>query len=209
MDDPRKVGSQRDRYRALAVTAVGLSHFLWPKVFDPINALGFPNHPRRYTYINGAIETGIGVLMVRPQTRVLSTMASVCYITYLTGNVIRVQQRDDRLGVGGVEPVVYNKAPGHRGSSASPIYPPQPRPRSAPQSLARPRAARERVAKYPPDAKPTGLVVRAANLPRISLVRFRFAWACHPCHLGVPPARAVASAHNGRHDQRRYHQGTR
>lgn len=91
MYETRNVGSQRDRYRALAVIAIGLSHFLWPRAFDPINALGFPNHPRRHTYINGAIETAIGVLMARSETRGLSTMAGACYLTYLTGNIIRVR----------------------------------------------------------------------------------------------------------------------
>lgn len=91
MYDTRNVGSQPDRYRALAVIAIGLSHFLWPRAFDPINSLGFPNHPRRFTYINGAIETAIGVLMARSATRRLSRVAGTCYVTYLTGNIIRAR----------------------------------------------------------------------------------------------------------------------
>jgi hypothetical protein len=91
MHDTTRFGSQDDHYRALAVIAIGLSHFLWPRVFDPINKLGFPDHTRRYTYINGAIETSIGVLMARPQTRSLSTVVSACYATYLIGNIIRAR----------------------------------------------------------------------------------------------------------------------
>ncbi len=79
------------RYRAAAIVAIGLSHFLWPQVFDPINRLGFPEHVRRFTYINGAIETAIGVLMVPPQTARLSTLTGTCYATYLIGNIIRAR----------------------------------------------------------------------------------------------------------------------
>jgi uncharacterized membrane protein len=91
MHDTTRHGSASHRYRAGAVIAIGLSHFLWPRLFDPINKLGFPDHPRRYTYINGAIETSIGVLMAQPQTRSLSTIVSACYATYLTGNIIRAR----------------------------------------------------------------------------------------------------------------------
>jgi len=86
-------GSRGERHRALATTAIGLSHFLWPGVFDPINALGFPDHPRRFTYINGAIETAIGVLMARSETRRLSRVVGTCYVTYLAGNVIRTRAK--------------------------------------------------------------------------------------------------------------------
>jgi uncharacterized membrane protein len=91
MQDTTRYGSASHRYRAPVVIAIGLSHFLWPRLFDPINKLGFPDHPRRYTYINGAIETAIGVSMARPQTRRLSTVASTCYVVYLTGNIIRAR----------------------------------------------------------------------------------------------------------------------
>ena len=91
MQDTTRYGSASHRYRALAVVAIGVAHFLWPRLFDPINELGFPDRPRRYTYINGAIETAIGVSMARPQTRRLSTIASTCYVVYLTGNITRAR----------------------------------------------------------------------------------------------------------------------
>jgi uncharacterized membrane protein len=91
MQDTARYGSTIHRYRAPLIVAIGLSHFLWPKLFDPINKLGFPNDPRRYTYINGAIETAIGVSMARPETRWLSTITSTCYVVYLTGNIIRAR----------------------------------------------------------------------------------------------------------------------
>ena len=91
MEDATRCGSASHGYRAPVVVAIGLSHYLWPRLFDPINRLGFPNDPRRHTYINGAIETAIGVSMARPETRWLSTIASACYTVYLTGNIIRAR----------------------------------------------------------------------------------------------------------------------
>ena len=78
-------------YQALAVVAIGVLHFLVPSAFDPINRLGFPGHARRFTYINGAIETMIGVLMARPRTHRQLVAVSVCYVIYLTGNIIRAR----------------------------------------------------------------------------------------------------------------------
>jgi uncharacterized membrane protein len=91
MQDTGRYRSAIRRYRAPVVIAIGLSHFLWPRLFDPINKLGFPNDPRRYTYINGAIEAAIGVSMAPPKTRWLSTITSACYVVYLTGNIIRAR----------------------------------------------------------------------------------------------------------------------
>ncbi|OBK98403.1 hypothetical protein A5645_03420 [Mycobacterium asiaticum] len=93
MHDTGKVDCQRGPYCAWAVIAIGLSHFLWPSAFDPINRLAFPRYPRRFTYVNGAIETAIGVLMVRSETRRLSRVAGACYATYLAGNVARHKRR--------------------------------------------------------------------------------------------------------------------
>jgi hypothetical protein len=69
MTDTNTRGLRAGRYQGLAVVAIGISHFLVPRAFDPINRLGFPEHPRKFTYINGAIETMIGVLMAVPRSR--------------------------------------------------------------------------------------------------------------------------------------------
>lgn len=93
--------SPRDRRsQGRAVLAIGLAHFIFPTVFDPINNLGFPGQARTFTYINGAIEAAIGGLMAIPRTRRLSNALSACYVVYLTSSVIRAQvlrrTRDDR-----------------------------------------------------------------------------------------------------------------
>ena len=40
-----------------ALAAAGLAHFAKPEAFESITATAFPNHTRRYTYVNGGIET--------------------------------------------------------------------------------------------------------------------------------------------------------
>jgi uncharacterized membrane protein len=91
MTDTNTRGLRAGRYQGLAVVAIGISHFLVPHAFDPINRLGFPEHPRKFTYINGAIETMIGVLVAVPRSRRQLAVVSACYVIYLTGNIIRTQ----------------------------------------------------------------------------------------------------------------------
>jgi uncharacterized membrane protein len=91
MTDAGNQRRQRIRCGGPPVVAIGLSHFLWPRLFDPINMLGFPDEPRKYTYINGAIETAIGVLLTYPRTRRLSGIVGAGYTIYLAGNVIKAQ----------------------------------------------------------------------------------------------------------------------
>jgi uncharacterized membrane protein len=81
------------RSRPLAVIVIGLAHFVVPSVFDPINRVGFPDRPRTFTYINGAIETLIGVLMAVPRTQKASNVVSVCYVVYLMANIVRTRAR--------------------------------------------------------------------------------------------------------------------
>jgi len=75
---------------------IGVAHFLVPRIFDPFNRLGFPNHARTFTYINGAIETTLGALLLRPQTRRPVAVLSGCYITYLTISILHTQLRMPR-----------------------------------------------------------------------------------------------------------------
>lgn len=82
---------QDRRILGCTVAAIGLAHFVFPKVFDPINRLGFPRHPRTFTYINGGIESVMGVLMANRRTRRQATILSTCYVIHLTVNIIRAQ----------------------------------------------------------------------------------------------------------------------
>lgn len=64
---------------------------MFPKVFDPINRLGFPHHARTFTYINGAVETVLGAMMASPRTHRHSGILSIGYVGYLTANIVRTQ----------------------------------------------------------------------------------------------------------------------
>lgn len=77
--------------RGLAVTAVGLAHFMRPQSFDAINRQGFPENPRQFVYINGAIETVMGLLTLHPRTRRLSNILGATYVVHLISNIVRVQ----------------------------------------------------------------------------------------------------------------------
>lgn len=74
-----------------AVLAIGLAHFAIPEAFDPINRLGFPGHTRTFTYINGGVESLLGVLMANRRTSRKARILSACYVIHLTGNIVRAQ----------------------------------------------------------------------------------------------------------------------
>lgn len=93
-------GSGREQSVAVIaiVIVIGVAHFLVPRIFDPINRFGFAEHARMFTYINGAIETTIGVMMANPRTRRQSATGSACYVIHLTSNIVRNQFRMWRGG---------------------------------------------------------------------------------------------------------------
>jgi uncharacterized membrane protein len=84
------------RALGLLTSLIGVAHFLVPRIFEPFNRLGFPDHARTFTYLNGAVEATIGVLLLRAHTRRPSTVVSACYITYLTISILRRQLRTQR-----------------------------------------------------------------------------------------------------------------
>jgi uncharacterized membrane protein len=93
--DDRSRG-RRPLYGGLTALAVGLAHFVRPGIFEPITRLGFPERPRTFTYINGAVETLIGVLIAVPQFRRASIVVTLCYGLHFSGNVIRSRARASR-----------------------------------------------------------------------------------------------------------------
>ena len=80
-----------DRHRlltGLAIAGIGLAHFAFAAYFDRINEMAFPAQPRRYTYINGGIETAMGLTLMSPAPRSAFRALSVGYVCYLLGNLI-------------------------------------------------------------------------------------------------------------------------
>ncbi|MGI9123270.1 MAG: hypothetical protein ACR2JM_00750 [Mycobacterium sp.] len=75
-----------------ALAATGLAHFAKPQAFESITKAAFPNNTRRYTYVNGGIETALGVAMVVPQTRKFAFAGVAGYLVYLVVNAVRARR---------------------------------------------------------------------------------------------------------------------
>lgn len=80
------------RILGLLLAAVGLAHFAKPGAFDSITASAFPNDTRRHTYINGGVETALGVALTAHKTRRLAAAGAVAYVAYLGLNVARARR---------------------------------------------------------------------------------------------------------------------
>ncbi|SOJ53965.1 hypothetical protein MSIMFB_01464 [Mycobacterium simulans] len=89
-------GIERARlWRGLVTSSIGLAHFAMPQRFEPLNVtLGFAGNTRRHVYINGAIETAIGLTMIHPATRRLTLVAGLGYTGYLAANFLRAKRAD-------------------------------------------------------------------------------------------------------------------
>jgi uncharacterized membrane protein len=87
-----QVVDRRRLVGGLVVTGIGLAHFVFPARFDPINQMAFPERPRQYTYINGGIETVIGLTMLNPATRSAFKVIGFGYACYLLGNLVRARR---------------------------------------------------------------------------------------------------------------------
>lgn len=72
-----------------ALAATGLSHFVKPQIYDKLTAVAFPNNTRRHVYIDGAVETAIGVGLIVPQTRKFAVAGIVGYLGYLIFGAVR------------------------------------------------------------------------------------------------------------------------
>lgn len=73
----------------LALAGMGLAHFARPKLFDSIAEPAFPRNTRQNVYINGTIETALGLALVAPKTRRLAAVGVIGYMAYLAGNFAR------------------------------------------------------------------------------------------------------------------------
>ncbi len=73
----------------LALAGVGVSHFVRPELFDDITGQAFPHDTRTHVYIDGGIETAIGLALSSRKTRKLAIIGLLGYGAYLAGNVVR------------------------------------------------------------------------------------------------------------------------
>ncbi|MGZ5393326.1 MAG: hypothetical protein ACXWD3_16220 [Mycobacterium sp.] len=73
----------------LALAGTGLAHFARPELFESITQQAFPRNTRQNIYINGGIETALGLGLAAPTTRKLAIVGAIGYVAYLAGNVAR------------------------------------------------------------------------------------------------------------------------
>ncbi|OBK81656.1 hypothetical protein [Mycobacterium sp. 1164985.4] len=77
----------------VAATACGLAHFVWPAKFEPVNRqLGFTRNTRTHVYVNGGIETALGLTLMSRRTRTINIALSVTYPIYLMLNALRANR---------------------------------------------------------------------------------------------------------------------
>jgi uncharacterized membrane protein len=82
-------GSRIARYAGLAIAGVGVAHFTSPQLFEQITKSAFPRNTTQHLYINGGIETLIGLGLANRSTRGLSAVGSIGYLAYLASNAVR------------------------------------------------------------------------------------------------------------------------
>jgi len=71
------------------LAAAGLSHFAKPQLYESITASAFPTNTRRHIYLNGGIETALGVGLLAPRTRRFAVAGVAGYIGYLILSAVR------------------------------------------------------------------------------------------------------------------------
>ena len=77
------------RYGGLALAGMGLAHYAQPEVFEPITRIAFPDDVRQHLFINGGIETALGVALVNRPTRKIAVVGLLGYLGYLGVNAAR------------------------------------------------------------------------------------------------------------------------
>ena len=73
----------------LALAGAGVSHFVAPALYEGLTKPAFPTNTRQHVYVDGAIETAVGIGIAAPKTRKLALVGLVVYLLYLAGNVAR------------------------------------------------------------------------------------------------------------------------
>ncbi|WP_216914122.1 DoxX family protein [Nocardia noduli] len=70
------------------LAAMGVGHFRSPAFFDAIIPTGLPGKPRTYTYVSGAAEIGIAVLLALPRTRGIGGgLAALLFVAVFPANI--------------------------------------------------------------------------------------------------------------------------
>lgn len=84
-----KENSRAAGVAGLVLAATGVSHFVAPQLYDGVTKSAFPTNTRQHVYIDGAIETAVGLGFAAQKTRKLAAVGLVVYLAYMLGNVAR------------------------------------------------------------------------------------------------------------------------
>ncbi|AQA03852.1 hypothetical protein BVC93_17050 [Mycobacterium sp. MS1601] len=76
-------------FAGLALAATGVAHFVKPELFESITAPAFPQNTRRFIYINGGIESALGLGLLSTKTRKAALFGGLGYVAYLGINGAR------------------------------------------------------------------------------------------------------------------------
>ena len=82
-------GSSVAKIVGVALAGAGVAHFIRPELFDGVTGQAFPRDTRNHVYIDGGIETAIGLGLTTRKTRPLAIIGLIGYGAYLAGNVVR------------------------------------------------------------------------------------------------------------------------
>ncbi len=89
MLEEKSGGSRLATLAGIGIAGAGVAHFVRPELFDDITQQAFPRETRKHVYIDGGIETAIGLGLVSRKTRKLAVLGLLGYGAYLAGNVVR------------------------------------------------------------------------------------------------------------------------
>lgn len=73
----------------IVLALAGASHFVAPQIYEGLTKSAFPTDTRQHVYIDGGIETAVGLGLAVRKTRKLAVLGLLGYLLYLAGNVAR------------------------------------------------------------------------------------------------------------------------
>ena len=73
----------------VALAGAGLAHFAAPQLFEGLTKPAFPSNTRQHVYIDGGIETAVGLGLISRKTRKPALIGLTGYLLYLISSVVR------------------------------------------------------------------------------------------------------------------------
>ena len=88
-----EVGTERNS-RGMTIAGIvlaltGLSHFVAPQLSEGLTKSAFPTNTRQHIYIDGGIETAVGLGLAVRKTRKVAVLGLLAYLLYMGVNVAR------------------------------------------------------------------------------------------------------------------------